>query len=391
MKDEYELPEWYTPEIIQYLFKIHAKCNIKQYRVLKRCSDRGDVSEWNDWRERNPDEEIFLQGAYLFRFYLPGADFHGANLHGAYLRGSILEDADLYDAYLLKASLQSAYLLGADLQGVSIWNANLQGAILNLGNLQGAKLIVANLRGAILEGANLQGADIFDTDLRGADFSMAIVDGQTNIWTEYIDKDTDFSGIGLDSARLKPGLKQTLQYNIRRKQWEEWYKKGNWPVRFLKRLVIQSFWRVSDYGRSTGRIISIFFLTAFIFAGIYYLCGLVKSPGIIENLFVVESGKVNVPRYIVPLRAIYFSIVTMTTLGFGDIYADPKSIAGHLCLIAQVILGYAFLAALVTRLAILFTADGPAIKHYKKKKIKRKTNKRFVGSKRHAKRRLFRS
>jgi len=127
---------------------------------------------------------------------------------------------------------------------------------------------------------------------------------------------------------------------------------------------------VSDYGRSTGRILFCFFLAAFVFAGIYYLCGLVKPPGIIENLFVVEPGKVNVPRYIVPLRAIYFSIVTMTTLGFGDIYANPKSIAGHLCLIAQVILGYGFLAALVTRLAVLFTADGPARAYHKKEEDK---------------------
>ena len=60
----------------------------------------------------------------------------------------------------------------------------------------------------------------------------------------------------------------------------------------------------------------------------------------------------------------------MTTLGFGDIYANPKSPVGQILLIFHVLLGYVFLAALVTRLAVLFTADGPAIKHCKKEEDK---------------------
>ena len=60
------------------------------------------------------------------------------------------------------------------------------------------------------------------------------------------------------------------------------------------------------------------------------------------------------------IRPIYFSIVTMTTLGFGDMYANKGSIVGHVLLILQVILGYVLLGALVTRFAVLFTAGGPA-------------------------------
>ena len=56
----------------------------------------------------------------------------------------------------------------------------------------------------------------------------------------------------------------------------------------------------------------------------------------------------------------YFSIVTMTTLGFGDMYANKGSIAGQVILALQVILGYVLLGALVTRFAVLFTAGGPA-------------------------------
>jgi hypothetical protein len=57
----------------------------------------------------------------------------------------------------------------------------------------------------------------------------------------------------------------------------------------------------------------------------------------------------------------------MTTLGFGDMYANKGSIAGHVLLILQVILGYVLLGALVTRFAVLFTAGGPAGKFAEEK------------------------
>ena len=54
----------------------------------------------------------------------------------------------------------------------------------------------------------------------------------------------------------------------------------------------------------------------------------------------------------------------MTTLGFGDMYANAHSFVrglfGHVLLALQVLLGYVLLAALVTRFAVLFTAGGPA-------------------------------
>ena len=64
-------------------------------------------------------------------------------------------------------------------------------------------------------------------------------------------------------------------------------------------------------------------------------------------------------------RSIYFSIVTMTTLGFGDMYASDQYWGwrwwtGHLLLMLQVLLGYVLLGALVTRFTVLFTSGGPA-------------------------------
>jgi transcriptional regulator with XRE-family HTH domain len=106
-------------------------------------------------------------------------------------------------------------------------------------------------------------------------------------------------------------------------------------------------WAISDYGRSTARVLETFFVCTVIFAAVYAF-----APGLVANLHAVDGVRVS-PR-LLPIRAIYFSIVTMTTLGFGDTYAAPGSAIGQILLMIQVMTGYALLGALVTRLAILF-------------------------------------
>ena len=59
----------------------------------------------------------------------------------------------------------------------------------------------------------------------------------------------------------------------------------------------------------------------------------------------------------------------MTTLGFGDIAASPDNGCGQVLLMVQVVLGYVLLGALITRLAVLFTGDGPAGEFAKDEKL----------------------
>jgi hypothetical protein len=153
--------------------------------------------------------------------------------------------------------------------------------------------------------------------------------------------------------RIDQGIKQLLEYTIRRKKWESWYSRGserelNLRVIKLLKLPTKWFWWMSDYGRSTSRIIITFSILAVMFAIAYLVC----------PTFVVVNDTVGDIRGFV--HALYFSVVTMTTLGFGDIAANPDSWLGQILLMIQVILGYVHLGALVTRFAVLFTAGGPA-------------------------------
>ncbi len=319
--------------------------------------------------------EANLRQADLSEADLSGANLRRANLSYANFRRANLSDADLGRANLTMANLGDVYLDGADLSEADLDEAD----------LSGANLTMANLRWANLMDAKLHGTEIKYAKLQGASFRRVEVDGSTMIWGCSIDRYrgdeeedpslrcTNFEGVGLGDIRIdKPG-RQLLEYNIRRANWNRWYQgkmpwEGNRPCLPL-RLCVKAFWRLSDYGASTKEIISWFFILSFAFAAVYYTWGAVDQyllrsevePGIVENLFVIKGQDVN--QRLVPFRAFYFSIVTMTTLGVGDLYATTASFwrgfFGHLLLALQVILGYIMLGALVTRFAVMFTGGGP--------------------------------
>jgi hypothetical protein len=293
----------YDPELLKKGFK----CDLDQYEILKRCSDKKDMTQWNSWLQEHSDEGIWLEGAEL----------SFTNLENAWLK-----------------------------------YARMKEVFLNYSNLNEAKLRCAVLEGAKGGQIHLKGTDLLKANIKGAKLTASIVDGSTILWKCEVDRETDFEGVALDSCRIDPATKQLLEYNIRHKNWEEWYKEHS----FLKWLV-KTFWWISDYGISTKRIIFTFFGLAIVFAISYRL-----FPS-----FVMVYGTVGDIRGF--WHALYFSVVTMTTLGFGDIAANPDSWAGQTLLMIQMILGYVLLGALVTRFAVLFTAGGPAGKFADEKSI----------------------
>ncbi len=329
--------------------KIKRRFSQEQYDMLMRCSKKKDMTEWNEWLEQNMYVEILLEGArlieaYLYRAHLECADLYGAHLERANLGEAHLEGAGLSDAHLVGASFFGAHLEGADLS-----DAHLEGAILIDAHLEGADLNDAHLEGASLYLAHLEGANLYGAHLEDADFLAVIVDGDTYIWDCTYDRKSSFYGVGLRSARVEPRLRAELEANNRQHKWEQWYRshKRWWQMWILNPIVI-TFWRMSDYGRSAPRVIVTFFELAALFA-LIYCCSDVWVEGLWDSQILLEGSFLNLI-----LRAGYFSVVTMTTLGFGDVVAQPMSIMGHILLTIQVLLGYIMLAALVSRLAVLF-------------------------------------
>jgi uncharacterized protein YjbI with pentapeptide repeats len=357
--------------------------------MLKRCSQNKDLSEWNDWRKANPEKDINLGGYNFEGFFLKKANFIKAKVYNkstnvyinytgeVHLEKATFKSADLENTRFGGAILKKAVFYYAEASKADFGGADLEEAKLGVANLQNCRFTDAILKDSHLISSHLEGAKFTNATLVGCQVRASVCDNATSFYGIKINKFstkcyfTDFSATSFESARFKPGTRQLLEYNIRRMNWEDWYKQckwykpWQWPVR---NIFVRTFWWMSDYGKSTLRIIGWFWGLAFAFAAIYYFV-----PGLVENLQVTGSRCLNI------VRACYFSIVTMTTLGFGDIYANKTSIWGHVLLAMQVIIGYGLLGALITRLAVLFTGDGPAGEFAKDKKERNENPKSNAG------------
>ncbi len=284
--------------------------------------------------------------------WLVGADLQEAQLQGAELLGAHLENSNLQDANLSGAILMGAHLEGADLEVArlecaQLADAHLEGASLRAAHLEGANLEKAYLERADLGGAHLENADLQEAHLRDAWLWGAQLQG-ANLWGAHLEG-ADFESAVLDDKSLLGGTGPS------------WWM----PGRLL--------W-LSNYGGSSIRLVVCFVVLSLIFAVIY----LMQTPApvdawwptwdwnghkLIEKLEVYKNGnEYSVERkdgsvyspMMTSFRAAYFSIVTMTTLGFGDLNAHPGSIPGYTLVMLHVICGYVLLGALITRLATLF-------------------------------------
>ncbi len=97
--------------------------------------------------------------------------------------------------------------------------------------------------------------------------------------------------------------------------------------------------------------VSIYVLLGLIFALAYMLLNLVS------NSLVDNSGAMNLDSRN-PMDFLYFSFVTLTTLGFGDI--TPQNAASKVCVTSEALVGQLYLTILVARLVGLTISQNSA-------------------------------
>jgi len=345
---------------------VALELNQEHYDLLVSCSKKSDFTEWNDFvskyegiiRLRFGDfSGLELVGASFVSLNSKGADFYQANFESAKLEG-----IDFSNANMMEANFKRAVVYGSIFQDANFLRANLDNVTCKLvnfscANFQEAQLRHANFFESNFYESNFSRADVEDAhfigggynpfvgkelrlNLCGTIFNNAKFNSGTYFDLYNVSRETDFRTITFESANYSPGLRQTLQYCNRRHNWNNWYDKQNGILSFF----VKRFWSYSDYGRSIKTIIKSFFSICILFALIYFI-----FPNLIHGL---EAWQ--------PIRSIYFSVVTMTTLGFGDMHASSNSWVAQCLVMIHVLYGYVLLGALITALSNLFSSDGPA-------------------------------
>jgi len=270
--------------------------------------------------------DVDLSGARLFRTNLKGAFLQRCNLKAADLTG-----ADLTEANLEEASAGQVGLGMACLNRAHLFRADLEGCTLTKADLKATDLRGACLRNARVREANLSNADLTNADMQGTDLGLSLVKGAT------------FNNVNMQNARLRliKGYEKATwigvdirdinfsgAYRVRRFIIDENYIKEFRSSGRLESLLYYLWWITSDCGRSITRWCLWILAQTVFFAWVYTLVG-------------VDYG--DHPTVLSPL---YYSVVTLTTLGYGDVV--PASMAAQVVAMIEVIMGYVMLGGLLS-------------------------------------------
>ncbi|WP_440892193.1 ion channel [Aeromonas dhakensis] len=274
----------------------------------RHCSEEAgehDLCRWHDPHGQHQDphtarelEHYVHQGGLCHGLQLARANLAGLNLvkKGA-PQGFLLEQCNLY-----RANLQGAHLYGLRMKG---------------GSLMKADLSDANLHCATLDDVNLLGIRWHNTRLDNLDTGKRLMQdrkgrcerdpAQARIWFKeaeetYRDlrKASEAQGIFTMSGRY---IQQEL--TMRRLQLPFW------SGRRFTSWIVDLF---CGYGEAPMRVVLFSLLLIFICSLFYFFFGLSFNG----NHLVYRPGAPFEQNAIFLLECLYYSVVTFTTLGYGD-------------------------------------------------------------------------
>jgi len=283
------------------------------------------------------------------------------------LRGLKLSGIDLARSYRLAnacmdlCEFQGVNLRGASLKGSSLYAAEFKSDCI----LESVSLHFTDMRYCTLSGVSLQKAILTHTDIRGADFEDSVL------------LDACLSDANFSKERT---FGFVIPWRMRKRlRWPRWTRFGGrlqlvdqlktptdspildyicgenirWSILRTSPLLGRIWYIISDCGRSPSRllfwVIAIILFFGFIYAG-YSLPGCLQGTLIGDILVAfsprIEWGQSSQPYH--PFDPFYYSIITLTTFGCGNISARLGDWKAEAYIAAEVLLGYVLLSMLIS-------------------------------------------
>jgi uncharacterized protein YjbI with pentapeptide repeats len=330
--------------------EIGIMANEKQLAILAR-----GVEAWNEWRHENPEASIDFKRANLRHYQLENANLAGADLTEAELSFALLKNANL-----VFANMDHAVISFANLEGANLSAANLQNAYLEDANFNKAILTGASIKNATLSNSNFKSAYLIDAHLEGTNLTAVNFDNANLSSVRFDEKilrkllgETGYSfkklwkrryDLLLDTTIRCKGVNATTCYGSQR--FKLFLQDQDFLEEFLEtkwgKKVFLIWWIFADCGRSLSRWAGWSLLLALMFAFIYWNLG--------PQSFATQHLNFNF------ITLFYYSVVTFTTLGFGDII--PRTTTAAMWVTLEVILGYIMLGGLITIFASKLSRRG---------------------------------
>lgn len=286
-----------------YSFEDGKRCPEKPSTSSKFCFFHNRKASKSSVQARNKIIKAIqlgkkLEGAHLEKTDLSEADLKGAILTRAYLNG----------ANLKRVHLEKAHLYGAHLQNTNLFNAHLQSANLKETTLTNANLLEIKLDQAKLLGIHWGANKKIKNETEADQFAQKNKSNKAK--EKYREAEEIYRNLRLhlNAAGLFEEASDFLyrELVVRRKQL---------PLYSCKRFISKVIDLLCGYGEKTARVLICALSLIFFISFIYFFSHLrfgEKILGYTSN----QTLKENVFEY---SQCLYFSVVSFTTRGFGDI------------------------------------------------------------------------
>lgn len=256
----------------------------------------------------------------------PKFDLRGLDL--AYY-SNLIEDEifgfDFSNTLLHYSNFQGSFFSSSTFKNSDVMYSNFSSAVLDGCDFSNANLTLSDFSNSLLEYANFSGTWLSSLNLENSDLG----------YIKY-DKKTDFHNIDIHS--VKGSSSPLLVSDIKTKQYLKHFKEHS----KINKVLYYIWLAISDCGQSFSRWFGISLMICFVFGFGYS--------------FFPESFMYSEERNISWFTFYYYSIVTFTTLGYGEIV--PNTIGTEIAIVFEVILGYLMLGGLISIIATKFIPKG---------------------------------
>ncbi|RCU52831.1 MULTISPECIES: pentapeptide repeat-containing protein [Corallincola] len=278
----------------------------------RQCSQEALAHGYCFWHDPNSDKSGIDIKTPLEKYVRNGEVSQGLQLKRARLEQLDLVNRgassgfDLRGSDLYRASLRGAHLFSIDLSNSSLMKADLSGANLHCANLKQCNLLGTKLKGTRLDNVNI-GKQLLQ-EKRGhklwkAGHKQEAFDNFQQAEEVYRD---------LHKAADSQGLFEMAGYCLHK---ELTMRRYQMPKPSLKRAISKGIDLFCGYGERPFNVVLFAMLFILVCAVAYFLLGITHQGQLL--MFTPETlGMEDVNS---ALACLYFSVVTFTTLGYGDI------------------------------------------------------------------------
>ncbi|MGG3281343.1 ion channel [Paenibacillus solani] len=252
----------------------------------------------------------------------PKIDLRGIDFSNFYnLKNDEIFSFDFSNCSLKYSNFKNSKFMTSKFANADILYSHFEFTFIDYSDFSNSNLTLSNFDNCSFEHGDLCGAWISSVSFK-----------DSNLGYVKFDRKTDFYNIDTDA--FAGSTNPLFLDNIRRKHFLKNFKNHS----VANKIVYYIWWVISDCGQSFFRWFGWSVIISIIFGALY---------SAFSDSFIITSG-----RDLTPFSFYYYSVVTFSTLGYGDI--SPANLLGEILVTLEVVIGYIMLGGLLSIFADKF-------------------------------------